>query len=103
MCDLFWVGLAGMSLILNNPQNVPHFKFSLGLSHSRETGSGERCGGEGGREEGKEKEMDGDERGRRMFKDVGMVVPKIKKQDCNNPTRDVQSEQLIITILGHCR
>ena len=36
-----------MSLVLNNPQNIPH--FSLGLSDSRETGSGGRSGGEGGR------------------------------------------------------
>ena len=35
-----------MSLVLNNPQNIPH--FSLGLSDSRETGSGGRSGGEGG-------------------------------------------------------
>ena len=36
-----------MSLVLNNPQNIPH--FSLGLSDSRETDSGGRSGGEGGR------------------------------------------------------
>ena len=37
-----------------NPQNFPH--FSLGLSDSRETGSGGRCGGEGRRVWGLERE-----------------------------------------------
>ena len=50
-----------MSLVLNNPQNIPH--FSLGLSDSRETGSGGRSGGEGGRVwglgRGEEKEREG--------------------------------------------
>ena len=62
-----------MSLVLNNPQNIPH--FSLGLSDSRETGSGERSGGEGGRvwglgtgggrEGGREREREGGEGGRK--------------------------------------
>ena len=43
-----------MCLVLNNPQNIPH--FSLGLSDSRETDSGGRSGGEGRRVGGLGKE-----------------------------------------------
>ena len=69
-----------MSLVLNNPQNIPH--FSLGLSDSRETASGGRSGGEGGkeREGGREgergregrREREGGREGEREVRKVSM-------------------------------